>query len=65
MWAIIPVLGVLTGLRFLFVPVAIIMLLLRPIYVLALCDLYSDYLESMRPEKGKRDAVIEIAKLPR
>ena len=28
------------------IALAAVMLLLRPIYVLALCDLYSDYLES-------------------
>lgn len=28
------------------IALAVVMLLLRPIYVLALCDLYSDYLES-------------------
>lgn len=39
-WAAVPIL----------VAVAIIMLFLRPIYVLALCDLYSDYLR----EKGEQ-----------
>lgn len=38
LWAALPILAALS----------LIMLLLRPIYVLALCDLYSDYLE----EKG-------------
>ncbi len=35
LWAAIPIL----------VAVSIVMLLLRPIYVISICDLYSDYLE--------------------
>ena len=39
-WAAVPIL----------IAVAIIMLLLRPIYVLAVCDLYSDHLREKREE---------------
>ena len=46
-WAAVPLLTA----------VAIVMLVLRPIYVLALCDLYSDHLE-------KRNIPVELPENP-
>ena len=40
LWAAVPIL----------VAAAIVMLILRPIYVIALCDLYSDYLDEKNIE---------------
>ena len=45
MWSALPIL----------VAVSIVMLLLRPIYVIAICDLYSDHLEA----QGKKAAIPE------